>query len=217
MIKRFSKTEGVYIEKIPGQKRLAFSLSDTADFYDLEEWADHGGYPGMVISFYDLKSGKVYTPFEKKRNVVFSKPKFLEGNIYFLKGDYDKGSLVLYRFYPEEGAEKITELSLMGLRLYNLNIMGEKVHIASQEDDFCCYYPESFSFEMGENESAVLILDGKVYCQEWVEEGWDEENNCAKENYKYYDNLIVRDFEGNILSKEKGSLFEDDDGNWWIS
>ena len=160
----------------------------------------------MVISFYDLKSGKVYTPFEKKKNVVFSKPKFLEENIYFLKGDYDKGSLVLCRFYPEEGAEKITELSLMGLRLYNLNIMGEKVHIVSQEDDFCCYYPESFSFEMGENESAVLILDGKVYCQEWVEESWDEENNCAKENYKYYDNLIVRDFEGNILSKEKRFL-----------
>ena len=37
MLKRFEKVTGSYIETIAGQKRFAFSHSDTADFYDLPE------------------------------------------------------------------------------------------------------------------------------------------------------------------------------------
>ena len=53
MIKRFKEVRGLYIEKIYGQDRLAFAMSDTSDLYDLVEYAQRGGYQGSVIKFYD--------------------------------------------------------------------------------------------------------------------------------------------------------------------
>ena len=46
MIKRFKEVSGLYIEKIYGQDRLAFAMSDTSDLYDLVEYAQRGGYQG---------------------------------------------------------------------------------------------------------------------------------------------------------------------------
>jgi hypothetical protein len=53
MIKRFKEVSGLYIEKIYGQDRLAFAMSDTSDMYDLVEYALRGGYQGSVIKFYN--------------------------------------------------------------------------------------------------------------------------------------------------------------------
>ncbi len=78
MIKRFNEVNGIYIEKIFGQDRLAFAMSDTSDLYDLVEYTQRGGYQGSVIKFYDFVSGNVYTPFEKKRDVIYSKPALIE-------------------------------------------------------------------------------------------------------------------------------------------
>ena len=44
MIKRFNEVNGLYIEKIYGQDRLAFAMSDTSDLYDLVVYAQRGGY-----------------------------------------------------------------------------------------------------------------------------------------------------------------------------
>ena len=51
----------------------------------------------------------------------------------------------------------------------------------------------------------------------WVEEDWDEEQECPGPNYQFYDRVIVKDFEGRTLSEEVGSLYEGEDGTWWIS
>ena len=105
------------------------------------------------------------------------------------------------------------------VKLYNLTIIGSPLHIISQEieDGFKCYYPEKISFPLNGHESVVLIENGKVYLNEWVEEGWNFENHCATNAYKYYERVIVKDFSGNILSEEIGYLNEGSDGNWWIS
>ncbi|WP_026503954.1 hypothetical protein [Butyrivibrio sp. NC3005] len=63
-------------------------MSDSSDLYDLIEYADCGGYPGSIIKFYDLKSGAVYTPFDKKRDIMYGRPVFSEGFYYFLQADY---------------------------------------------------------------------------------------------------------------------------------
>ena len=62
-----------------------------------------------------------------------------------------------------------------------------------------------------------MISDGKVYLSAWVEEGWDDENDCVTEEYKYYEKVIVRDFKGNMLSETFGSLQKHSDGTWWIA
>ena len=60
------------------------------------------------------------------------------------------------------------------------------------------------------------IPEDTVYLETWVEEGWDAEKNCATDRYRYYDKLITRDFDGNLLSEEVGSLYQAPDGSWWI-
>lgn len=217
MIRRFKNIEGRYIEEIEGQNRLAFAHSENTDFYDLIEWSEQGGYQGSVIQFYDFSNGNVYTPFAKKKNVVYSKPRYLHGFYYFLQGDYDEQKIVLYRYFPEDVLEAVTELCMEDVNLYNLNIIGEEIHIVSQDDIFQCYYPENISFPLNRNESVVLIADGKVYCEAWFEEGWDDERGCRTDNYKCYDKIITKDYKGNILSEEVGTLYHATDGTWWIA
>lgn len=51
-----------------------------------------------------------------------------------------------------------------------------------------------------------MVAGGKVYLSAWVEEGWDNENNLATEEYKYYEKVVVRDFNGAVLCKTLGCL-----------
>ena len=34
-----------------------------------------------------------------------------------------------------------------------------------------------------------MIADQKVYLSAWVEEGWDDENDCETEEYNYYEKV----------------------------
>ena len=217
MINRFKKTHGKLITKINGQDRLAYAFSDFVDLYDLTEWAERGGYQGSVIYFYDLISGEVYKPFEKKRNTAYGKPVFHDGYYYFLRADYDRKDVLLYRYLPEKGPEVVKFFDLKDIDLYNLSIMGDGVNVVSQSDRFCCYYPKKFSFELKGNETVTMISGDNVYVEAWIEEGWDNQNNCASENYEFYDKVIVKDLAGKTVSEEKGCLYQNDDGSWWIA
>ena len=170
MIKRFKEVSGLYIEKIYGQDRLAFAMSDTSDLYDLVEYAQRGGYQGSVIKFYDFENGNVYTPFEKKRDVIYSKPVYTDGFYFFLQADYELGKVTLYKYLPEEALETVE-----------------------------------------------FLTDDRVYIEKWIEEGWDEENNCATDEYKYYDKVLVKDHAGNTLSEEVGSIYQAADGTYWLA
>lgn len=216
MLKRFEKITGNAIETICGQNRFAFSHSDTADFYDLPERLQYGRYPGSVLRFYDLFTGKVYQPFDKQQNVLYSNPAYLENKYYFLQGDFSCKVIRLCRWDPDSCLQQVTELPIEEVNLYNLHIIGDSVHIVSQDEQFTCYYPQTFSFPLGSSESAIRIEEDKVYLTSWVEEGWDTEKNCATDRYRYYDKLIIRDFDGNLLSEEVGSLYQAPDGSWWL-
>jgi hypothetical protein len=219
MIKRFNKIEGICIDKIYGQDRFGYARSDCTNFYDLIEWAKRGGYQGSELLIYDFYNGNVYKPFDKRRNVVYGAPVYIDEFLYFLQGDYDNKKVTLYRYIPEKVLEKVTELNMEEVNLYNLEIIGNPLYIISQEseDGFRCYYPTKISFPLNEHESVILIEDGQVYLEKWVEEGWDDEKDCATDAYKYYDRIIIKDFAGNTISEEIGCLNKFADGNWWVS
>lgn len=218
MIKRFDEVEGLYIKRINGQDRYAYAMSDSEDLYDLEEWSERGGYPGSVIIFYDFENGKVYKPFEKKKNVIYGEPLDAAGQFYFLRADYDAEKVTLFRYHPETVSEAVTEWNTGEVSLYNLRVIGEDVHVISQDGEiFNCYYPEKFSFSLNPDETVILVSDDRVYIEAWTEEGWDDENDRAGEDYRFYDRIIVKDHNGNILSEETGSLNQSPDGGWWIS
>ena len=217
MVRRFKEVNGKYIEKIYGQDRLAFAMSDNEDLYDLIAWSERGGYQGAVLYFYDFETGNVYRPFEKKRNVVYSRPEFADGHYYFLQGDYDAKTVVLYRYFPDDILAPVVTLPLDDVDLYNLRIVGNPVHIISQNEALRCYYPEAFSFPLEPNETVCFIEDGRVYIEAWIEEGWDDENDRATDEYNYYHKVVVKDFHGNLISEEIGALGQAADGTWWMS
>ena len=217
MIRKFKSVNGKYIEKIYGQDRLAFAMSDNEDLYDLIAWSERGGYQGAVLYFYDFETGDVYQPFEKKRNVVYSRPEFADGYYYFLQGDYDAKTVVLYRYFPDDLLAPVVTMPLDDVDLYNLRIVGNPVHIISQNEALRCYYPEAFSFPLEPNETVCFIEDGRVYIEAWIEEGWDDENDRATDEYDYYHKVVVKDFHGNLISEEIGALGQAADGTWWMS
>ncbi len=218
MLKRFSEVNGLYIEKIYGQERLAFAMSDTSDLYDLVEFAERGGYQGSVIKFYDFENGNVYTPFEKKRDVIYSKPEYADGFYYFLQGDYGIKKVTLFKYLPGEVPEEVAAFGTDEVDLYNLQIVGDKVHVISQDGEaFRCYYPVEISFPLEGNETVVLVTDDRVYVEKWIEEGWDEENDCASDEYRFYDMAVVRDYEGNVVSEEVGAIYRAADGTYWMA
>ena len=215
----FESVTGTYIEEISGQSCIGYSISDTMqmDFYDMIESSQNGTYRGATLSFYDYTNGKIYEPFQKQPNVLYGKPVYWKDSFWFLQGDYNNQKISLFKYLPNEIPEMITQLNMADVDLYNLRILGEDVYIISEEDELVCYYPECFRFPVKNNESASLIADGKVYSSVWVEEGWDDENDCATAEYKYYEKVIERDFKGNVLSEMVGCLQQRPDGTWWIA
>ena len=212
---RLPVINGITASLLNGTDRYAYGLSDFTDAWDLKDWQEKGGYQGSVLYLYDLYENKVYVPFEKKKNVLYQMPLFYDDMIYFLQIDYDDQKVNLYRVSPSVALEKVTDLSIGEVDLYNLGLMGEKVHIISQDESLVCYYPEVFEIKLEPNESVLCINDDRIYINAWIEEG--VENDEITNDYSYYDKIRIKDKKGNLISEELGSLIQFPDGKWRIS
>lgn len=217
--KEFSEINGEYVEEIPGQDRFGFGLLDIDDFFEIEDIIKYDGfYKGSLIRFYDYQTGKVYLPFELKENIAYGRPIYIGDIFYILQVDFNEGFANIYKYYPGESLEKIFDYKIKDLSTYNLSLIGLDLHLISQDSNkFEIYYPYRKTVKLAENESVLLIDDGKVYINAWIEEGWDEENDIASEDYSYYDKLIIKDLESNIIDERVGNLHQSQDGTWWVS
>lgn len=219
IFKEFSEITGQYVSEIPGQERFAYCLSDMDDLFEIEDIIKYDGfYKGSIIRFYDYQTGKVYLPFDLKENIAYGRPIYIGDIFYILQVDFNEGLANIYKYYPGESLEKITDYKIKDLSTYNLSLSGLDLHLISQDSDKLeIYYPYRKTLKLAENESALLIDDGKVYINAWIEEGWDEENDIASEDYSYYDKLIIKDLESNIIYERVGNLHQGQDGTWWLA
>lgn len=217
--KEFEVVKGEYVDEIPGQVRFGYGTSDMEDFLGIEDIIKHdGSYKGSVIRFYDYQTRKVYLPFEQKKNISYGRVIFIGNSFYILQVDFDEGLANIYKYYPGEILEKITDYKIKDLSTYNLELIGSNLHLISQDSERLeIYYPYRKTIKLDGNESALFIDDGKVYINRWIEEGWDDENDVAGEDYRYYDELIIKDFDSNIIEKRLGSLHQNPDGTWWLA
>lgn len=217
--KEFSEVKGDYVEEIPGQGRFGYSLSDLEDFFEIEEIINVGGsFRGSVIRFYDYQTGEVYLPFDQKTNTSYGKPIDIGGSFYILQVDFDEGLANIYKYYPGASLDKIASYRIKDLSTYNLGLIGNELHLISQDDESLeIYYPFRKTLKLAENESVILIDDEKVYINAWIEEGWDDEKDRAGDDYHYYDNLIIKDMASNIILERIGNLHQSSDGTWWIA
>lgn len=214
-IHKFNQITGNSITTILGQRKYGYAQSDFEDFYEMPDFMKGNGYQGLVLYIYDYETGKVYIPFEKERNVIYGNPIFNEGYLYFLRGDFNQNIIELYKYLPPSGPEKIWESSVENLKLYNLMLMGGGVNVISQDGAVFCYYPEPYVCKEEPNESLIWIEGDKLYFSAWVEEG--VEGELITEQYKYYEKLIIKNRQGEVLSEELGVLAQTEDGEFWLS
>ena len=217
--KEFKEITGEYVEEIPGQVRFGYAISDIGDFFEIEDIIKYdGSYKGAVIRFYDYQTRKVYLPFEHKKNISYGKTIYIGNNFYILQVDFNEGLANIYKYYPGEILEKVFDYKIKDLSTYNLGFVGNDLHLISQDSESLeIYYPYRKSVKLEANEGVLLIDDGKVYINRWIEEGWDDENNQEGEDYRYYDKLIIKDFNSNIIEERIGNLYQRHDGTWWLA
>lgn len=216
-IREFSEISGEYVDNIKGQTRFGYYLSENEDFYDIADIMKYDGrYKGSIIKFYDFETGNVYTPFELEKNIQYSSPVYINNSYYFLRADYTKKLVTIYEYYPEKCLNQIENFKMEELNLYNLGLVGEDIHLISQDDKLEIYYPFRKSVDLKGNETAIFIRDDKIFISAWIEEGWDEENDVAGANYEYYNKIFIKDMNGKIISERRGDLIQHIDGIWWI-
>lgn len=219
IFKEFSEVKGEYVEEIAGQARFAYSISNSDDLFEIEETVKIVGfYKGNEICFYDYKTSEIYRPFDLKKNIAYGRVIFIDNSFYILQVDFNEGLVNIYKYYPGEILEKITDYKVKDLSTYNLELVGIDLHLISQDSETLeIYYPYRKTVKLEVSESALFIDDGKVYINRWIEEGWDDEKDEAGEDYKYYDKLIIKDFDSNIIEERLGSLHQSPDGTWWLA
>lgn len=177
-----------------------------------------GFYKGNEICFYDYKTGEIYRPFDLKKNLAYGRVIFIDNSFYILQVDFNEGLANVYKYYPGEILEKITDYKIKDLSTYNLELVGIDLHLISQDSETLeIYYPYRKTVKLEVSESALFIDNGKVYINRWIEEGWDYEKDEAGEDYRYYDKLIIKDFDSNIIEERLGSLHKAPDGTWWLA
>ena len=219
LYEEFKEITGRYVGEIPGQARFGYDLSDMYDFFEIEDIIKHdGAYKGLVIKFYDYQTRKVYQPFEQKENIGYERPIFIDGIFYILQVDFNEGLANIYKYYPGKSLEKVFDYKIKDLSTYNLELIGTELHLISQDSDSLeIYYPCRKTVKLAENESALLIDEGKVYISRWIEAGWDDKNNKEGVDYRYYEKLIIRDLDSNIIEERIGNLYQRHDGTWWLT
>ncbi|TDM02395.1 hypothetical protein [Macrococcus carouselicus] len=211
-INRFEHVTGTFIEEIAGQRAYGYSRDEMMELYEAYDAIKTGPVPGNTLTFYERAIGRVYMPFSKEKNIVYSSVIYHHVYYYFLQCDFNQQMVYLYQYEPGQQPQLMTVLSMHEIDMNNLSLMGENVHITSQGRTFQCYYPRLFSLELENAESVIHIEDDKVYISQWIEEGLED-----IDDYHYYEKLIIKDFMGNTLSEEVGNLFQDDQGEWWLS
>lgn len=217
--KEFSEINGDYIEEIPGQARFAYGISDMDDLFEIEDIIKYDGfYKGSLIRFYDYQTGEVYLPFEQKENIAYGRPIYIRNIFYILQVDFNEGLANIYKYNPGKVLEKIFDYKIKDLSTYNLELIGSDLHLISQDSEKLeIYYPYRKTVKLAGSESVILIDDGKVYINRWIEEGWDDEKDRAGEDYSYYDKLIIKDLDSNIIEERIGNLYQSPDGTWWLA
>lgn len=214
-INKFDKIGGQFIENIDGTFEYGYIIYDDIDFYEMVDIKNIGKhYNGSVLKIANYKDQKIYQVFERREDVLYGAVEYYMGYLYFLQGDFSKNKIRLYKCKEKSVVNIVCEMEMTDMDMYNLRILkGDKIYVISEDEDFKIYYPEKVTFDLIENESVIYIEDNRIYSQEWVEE---EKIYNGLKNYNYYENLIIRDFSGKLLSKELGQL-KYVNGKWYLS
>ncbi len=209
------ETDGItYIEPVPGAANEWYYGLDYehGDLYEAEEIFNDGHVvKGRKLCLVHYPDGEVFFPVPKTEGHYSEKPVFLDDGIYIIDVDFQNGSIRVIRFDCNDHRVSIyAELPLSTVKdCYNLQLHTSPLTLSRQcGNELEIVWPEKVSLSMGDHDSFFLRDDGKLFFNRWFEEG-------EGADYKYWEETIVRDLNGNVIEILPGDIMQMPDGEIW--
>ena len=204
-----------FLEPLPGAGRDWYCgiSRDQGDLYEAEEIFRAGEGPvsnRMVLVRYP--EGEVFCPVPDREGTYIDSPLYLKGTIFFLAVDFPESVIRIHAFDAFSLQDRvIREMDLRSVRnCYNLMLHAEPLCLTRQgdEDVFEILWPERTSFPLAPHESFFLREGDRLFFSRWQEEG-------EGRSYRYWEETIVRDLEGQVLEVLPGDVMRMPDGSLW--
>lgn len=211
------KTDGVtYIQPVQGAtSEWYYGLDfEHGDLYEAEEIYKSGNsLKGRKLCIVHYPDGTVYTPLLEKENQYCDDPVYFEGDIYILNVDFKEGQIQIIRFdCTDHKSEVHAKLPLTSVKdCYNLKLQTAPLTLTRQcvgRNEFEIVWPEKISFKMDDHDSFFLRNGNKLFFNRWHEEG-------EGEDYKYWEETIVKDLSGNVTENFFGDVMLMPNGELW--
>ncbi len=209
------ETDGItYIEPVPGAANEWYYGLDYehGDLYEAEEIFNDGHVvKGRKLCLVHYPDGEVFFPVPKTEGHYSEKPVFLDDGIYIIDVDFQNGSIRIIRFDCNDHRVSIyAELPLSTVKdCYNLQLHTSPLTLSRQcGNELEIVWPEKVSLSMGDHDSFFLRDGGKLFFNRWFEEG-------EGADYKYWEETIVRDLNGNVIEILPGDIMQMPDGEIW--
>ena len=210
-------TDGIsYIEPIPGAtNEWYYGVSyEHGDLYEAEEIFKEGHtIKGRKLCLVHYPDGEVFAPVTKKEGHYCEKPVYFEESVYILNVDFPAGRIQILRFGCADHKTAIhAELPLSSVKdCYNLSLQISPLTLSRQcvgENEFEIIWPERTGFRMDDHDSFFLRDGDRLFFSRWHEEG-------EGEDYRYWEEIIVKDLEGNVLETLPGDVMLMPNGELW--
>lgn len=210
-------TDGItYIERVPGATSEWYYGMDYehGDLYEAEELFRNGlVIKGRKFCLVHYPDGQVFFPVPKREGHYSERPVFSDGGIFLIDVDFPKGSIRIIRFDCRDHRTRIhARLPLSSVKdCYNLQLQITPLTLSRQcagNGEFEIVWPERVSFTMDHHDSFFLRDGGKLFFNRWHEEG-------EEEDYKYWEETIVRDLSGDVIGTIPGDVMLMPDGEIW--
>ncbi len=166
------------------------------DLYEAEELCRDGGHviPGRLV-FVKYPYGEVMEPVKARPGQYFGDPIFYDGSVYIPLADFPAGEIRILRLDGElkevqlHAAVPLSEIE----DCYNLMLKTAPLMLTRQAGSTLeIVWPEKRTVELSEREVFRFREDDKLWTSRWCEEG-------EGDTYRYWDETVVRDLEGNEL------------------
>ncbi len=213
-----------YLEPVEKSQTWYWGMDYThGDLYEAEELykSNHPINPNRLI-FVKYPEGILIEPIIAVEGQYLGTPSLLyENHIYMLLVDFTKEEIRILSFDPDEvvngsNAKVVDVLSLSCVKdCYNLLFRAEPIMLTHQSSDqyFEIIWSEKsglmqVGFQMEEHEGFSHADGERLYFSNW----WETEDP----KYEYHEEVIIRNFKGEIMERIAGSIVEIRPGEYWI-
>ena len=180
----------------------------SGDLYEAEEIYTDGKTPaGTVLFLISYPDGTAFEPLPVQDGVIIEDPVYSNGAIFLLSVDFPKGLIRIHRFDTDtKQTEKTLELPKSVIKdCYNLKLHAEPLTLTRQgaENVLDIIWPEEKHIKMDPHESFFLRKGNELVFASW------------QEDPDYRSEIVVKDIDGNELSRMDGDIFVMPNGEWW--